>query len=52
MSYRNPVIPGFYSDPSICRVGEDFYLAMYATGNGKRSEASAAFDWFDYAVTE
>lgn len=26
MNYRNPVIPGFYPDPSICRVGEDFYL--------------------------
>lgn len=25
--YRNPVIPGFYPDPSVCRVGEDFYLA-------------------------
>ena len=24
--YRNPIIPGFYPDPSICRVGEDFYL--------------------------
>ena len=24
--YANPVIPGFYPDPSICRVGEDFYL--------------------------
>ena len=24
--YKNPVIPGFYPDPSICRVGEDFYL--------------------------
>lgn len=23
----NPIIPGFYPDPSICRVGEDFYLA-------------------------
>lgn len=22
----NPVLPGFYPDPSICRVGEDFYL--------------------------
>lgn len=22
----NPIIPGFYPDPSICRVGEDFYL--------------------------
>jgi len=25
-SYRNPVIPGFYPDPSVVRVGEDFYL--------------------------
>ncbi len=24
--YRNPVIPGFHPDPSVCRVGEDFYL--------------------------
>ncbi|MGW0576999.1 family 43 glycosylhydrolase [Streptomyces sp. NPDC002920] len=22
----NPVIPGFYPDPSVCRVGEDYYL--------------------------
>ena len=26
MRYENPVIPGFHPDPSICRVGEDFYL--------------------------
>jgi alpha-N-arabinofuranosidase len=24
--YQNPVLPGFYPDPSICRVGDDFYL--------------------------
>ena len=24
--YRNPILAGFYPDPSICRVGEDFYL--------------------------
>ena len=24
--YRNPIIPGFYPDPSICRVGDDYYL--------------------------
>lgn len=23
---QNPIIPGFYPDPSICRVGKDFYL--------------------------
>ena len=26
MLYRNPIIPGYSPDPSICRVGEDFYL--------------------------
>jgi len=24
--FQNPVIPGYYPDPSICRVGDDFYL--------------------------
>lgn len=24
--FRNPILPGFYPDPSICRVGEDYYL--------------------------
>ena len=24
--YRNPILPGFYPDPSICRVDEDYYL--------------------------
>jgi alpha-N-arabinofuranosidase len=26
MEIRNPILPGFYPDPSICRVGEDYYL--------------------------
>jgi len=26
VTYHNPVIPGFWSDPSVCRVGEDYYL--------------------------
>lgn len=26
MKYQNPVISGFNPDPSICRVGEDYYL--------------------------
>ena len=26
MKYQNPVIPGFNPDPSVCRVGDDFYL--------------------------
>ena len=26
MEIRNPVIPGFHPDPSVCRVGQDYYL--------------------------
>lgn len=26
MKYSNPILPGFHPDPSICRVGDDFYL--------------------------
>lgn len=25
-TYPNPILPGFYPDPSICRVGDDYYL--------------------------
>lgn len=25
-TFRNPIIPGFNPDPSICRVGDDYYL--------------------------
>ena len=25
-TYHNPVIPGYHPDPSVCRVGNDFYL--------------------------
>ena len=31
---RNPVLPGFSPDPSICRVGDDYYLA------------TSTFEWF------
>jgi xylan 1,4-beta-xylosidase len=33
-SIQNPIIPGFFPDPSICRVGEDFYIA------------NSSFEWF------
>lgn len=23
---KNPIMPGFYPDPSVCAVGEDYYL--------------------------
>lgn len=26
MLFDNPVLPGFYADPSVCRVGRDYYL--------------------------
>ncbi|MCL2031381.1 MAG: glycoside hydrolase family 43 protein [Oscillospiraceae bacterium] len=26
MNIQNPILPGFYPDPSICRVGGDYYL--------------------------
>jgi xylan 1,4-beta-xylosidase len=26
MRYTNPIIPGFHPDPSVCRVGDDYYL--------------------------
>lgn len=26
MEYRNPILSGMYPDPSVCRVGEDYYL--------------------------
>jgi len=31
-SYRNPILPGFQPDPSIVRVGEDFYLVNSTFG--------------------
>jgi len=31
---RNPVLPGFNPDPSICRVGDDYYIA------------TSTFEWF------
>jgi len=26
VKYTNPILPGMYPDPSVCRVGEDYYL--------------------------
>lgn len=27
MTFTNPILPGFYPDPSICRVGDNYYMA-------------------------
>src|SRR3954471_11355254 len=32
--FANPIISGFYPDPSVCRVGEDYYLV------------TSTFEWF------
>ncbi|WP_034785426.1 glycoside hydrolase family 43 protein [Eubacterium xylanophilum] len=26
-TFQNPILPGFYPDPTICRVGDDYYVA-------------------------
>ncbi|EFH85870.1 glycoside hydrolase family 43 [Ktedonobacter racemifer DSM 44963] len=26
LTYTNPVLPGFYPDPSVCRVDQEYYL--------------------------
>ncbi|NCC65357.1 MAG: hypothetical protein EOM15_11945, partial [Spirochaetia bacterium] len=26
--YTNPILPGFFPDPSICKNGDDYYLAI------------------------
>ena len=31
---NNPILPGFRPDPSICRVGDDYYIA------------TSTFEWF------
>lgn len=32
VAYQNPVLPGFYSDPSACRVGNDYYMVHSSFG--------------------
>ena len=32
VAYQNPVLPGFYSDPSICRVNDDYYMVHSSFG--------------------
>ena len=33
-NYKNPIISGFYPDPSICRVGDDYYMV------------NSSFEWY------
>src|SRR5579885_3065477 len=34
MNIANPILPGFNPDPSICRVGDDYYVA------------TSTFEWY------
>ncbi len=34
LTFENPILPGSYPDPSICRVGDDYYLV------------TSSFEWF------
>lgn len=31
-TFHNPIIPGFYPDPTICRSGDDYYVATSSMG--------------------
>ena len=33
-TFKNPILPGFHPDPSLCRVGEDYYMV------------TSSFEWF------
>jgi hypothetical protein len=44
-TFANPILPGMYPDPSVCRV----VIGLYATDHGKRATVPADFDWFEYA---
>ncbi len=35
MKFRNPIISGVHPDPSICRVGEDYYLVNSSFERGE-----------------
>lgn len=32
VTYQNPILPGFYPDPSICRVNNDYYMVNSSFG--------------------
>lgn len=39
MEITNPILTGFNPDPSLCRQGEDYYIAT-STSSGSRACAS------------
>ena len=54
---KNPILPGFYPDPSICRVGDDFYMVcssfeLYPGIPVFHSRDLAHWDQLCYAMTK
>jgi xylan 1,4-beta-xylosidase len=53
-NFSNPIIPGYYPDPSICRVGDGYYLVNssfeYFPGV-PIFRIPADFDWFEQRST-
>lgn len=45
MQYQNPILPGFHPDPSICRVGDDFYLVTSSFEYFPDSPSITAVTW-------
>ena len=33
VTVKNPILMGFYPDPSICRKGEDYYICLLYTSD-------------------
>ena len=43
--FKNPVLPGFHADPSVCRAGDDFYLV---NSTFQYFPGVPDVDWFEY----
>lgn len=44
MTFTNPIIPGFHSDPSICRLGQDYFLvtSSFELSHGRTANAGSS----------
>lgn len=45
MTLRNPTVSGFHPDPSITRVGDDYYLACSSFSTFPACRCSTAATW-------
>jgi beta-xylosidase len=48
MTYRNPVLPGFHPDPSVCRAGNEYFLVISSfilSPGAPIFESSNLVDW-------